>query len=129
MGAEGQHSSGYMPTLYVTAPASAGSDGQRSPSSGGRGYRDSAEFPRGQEILMLQQELMQVPSTEIKRNLETFERKFEIQTRALAEEMKRFVVHEGDRVISSVLAGPHERILDPVCSCNSFVVISHSHMF
>ena len=132
VGSESQRASGsksyYMPTQYATAPA-AGHDSRRSPPLGGRGYGDWTEFPCEQEVLMLQQELMQAPSTEIKKNLETFERKFEIQTRELAEEMKRFVVHEGDRVISSVLAGPHERILDPVCSCNSFVAVLHSHMF
>ncbi|KAM5542913.1 hypothetical protein V8D89_003297, partial [Ganoderma adspersum] len=66
-----------------------------------------------QEIVTLKQELSQAPSADIKKNLEAFERKFEIQTRELAEEMKMFVAHEGDRVISSVLAGPHERIIDP----------------
>ncbi|KAM5542915.1 hypothetical protein V8D89_003299 [Ganoderma adspersum] len=68
------------------------------------------EAPEEQEIAMLRQELSQAPSADIKKNLEMFE--FEIQTRELAEEMKKFVAHEGDRVISSVLAGPHERIID-----------------
>ena len=72
------------------------------------------EFPEEKEIVVLKQELSQTPSADIKKNLEGFERKFEIQTRQLVEEMKTFVAHEGDRVISSVLAGPHERIIDPV---------------
>ena len=66
------------------------------------------------EIVSLKQELVQTPAAEIKKNFEAYQLKFELQARELAEEMKRFVTREGDRVISSVLAGPHERILDPV---------------
>ncbi|PIL33406.1 hypothetical protein GSI_04028 [Ganoderma sinense ZZ0214-1] len=65
------------------------------------------------EVMILRQELSHTPSSEIEKNLEMFERKFEIQTRELAEEMTSVVVHEGDRVISSVLAGPHDKIIDP----------------
>ena len=55
-----------------------------------------------------------MPETAIRKNMETFSRKFEILQRELLDEMRRVVVHEGDRVIRSVLAGPHERIIDPV---------------
>ena len=34
----------------------------------------------------------------------------------IAAEMRRIIGREGDRVIGAVLAGPHERILDPVCT-------------
>lgn len=79
-----------------------------------RGYRVGEDLEE-QEITMLRQELSRAPSADIKKNFEVFEKKFEIQTRELAEEMKKFVAHEGNRVISTVLDGPHERIIDPVC--------------
>ncbi|KAH9856042.1 hypothetical protein C2E23DRAFT_773550 [Lenzites betulinus] len=58
-------------------------------------------------------DLADEPAVAIRRNFVSFERKFRIQQRELVHEMTRVVVHEGDRVISSVLAGPHERIIDP----------------
>ena len=66
------------------------------------------------ELSRLQKELAEDPVVEVKRNLETFERKFEILQREGLKEMRDFVKHEGDRVINSVLTGPHERIIDPV---------------
>ena len=56
----------------------------------------------------------------IKKNLEVFELKFKMQQRELAEEMRRMVHHEGDRVIEAVTAGPHDRIIDPVRFALSF---------
>ena len=38
---------------------------------------------------------------EIKKNAELFERKFEMQRRELAEEMRCVVHHEGDRIIEA----------------------------
>ncbi len=49
-------------------------------------------------------------------NARTFAQKFEAQ-RLQIEEVKVTVIHESDRVIDAVLAGPHERIKDQV---NSF---------
>ena len=66
------------------------------------------------ELSRLQKELAEDPVVEVKRNLETFERKFEMLQRESLKEMRDFVKHEGDRVINSVLTGPHERIIDPV---------------
>ncbi|PIL33367.1 hypothetical protein GSI_03987 [Ganoderma sinense ZZ0214-1] len=105
----------YIPNSYASGLAPAYPGDQNPPLYGYRkSYIDDVQkSPHEQDIAMLKQELAQAPSAEISKNFETFERKFEIQTRELAEEMKRLIVHEGDRVISSVLAGPHERIIDP----------------
>lgn len=76
---------------------------------------------------MLKHELMQVPSTEIKKNMEAFQRKFEIQTRELTE-METIVVHEGNRIIGSVLAGSHESLIDPVCLYKLFTAMPYAHI-
>ncbi|KAJ2968464.1 hypothetical protein NUW54_g13209 [Trametes sanguinea] len=41
-----------------------------------------------------------------------FERRFALQQKEMMREMRRVVAHESDRVITTVLAGPHERIID-----------------
>lgn len=68
----------------------------------------------------------------LKKNLEVFGRKLEVQKRQLITEIEGVVAQEGmsssgdmsaicsyvpfsgDRIISAVVAGPHDRILDPV---------------
>ena len=117
----------YVPTSYVAGPPPPYYGDQNPYMYGKNNVDDVEESPGDRDVAMLRQELAQAPSAEIKKNLEAFERKFEIQTRELAEEMKRFVVHEGDRVINSVLAGPHERIIDPVCLRNSFNTTLHTN--
>ena len=49
----------------------------------------------------------------IRKNFEAFDRKFRIQQREFAEEVRRVVHHEGDRIVEAVNAGAHDRILDP----------------
>ncbi|OSD01341.1 hypothetical protein PYCCODRAFT_541681 [Trametes coccinea BRFM310] len=61
----------------------------------------------------LERELAEAPEVAIKNNFEVFERKFKMQQRELAEEMRRMMHHEGDRVIEAVTSGPHDRIIDP----------------
>ena len=48
----------------------------------------------------------------IRKNLESFDHKFCMQQREFAEEVKRVVHHEGDRIVEAVNAGTHDRILD-----------------
>ncbi|TFK80520.1 hypothetical protein K466DRAFT_558955 [Polyporus arcularius HHB13444] len=71
------------------------------------------ELDYAQELQLLKAELNQNPLVAIRNNLESFERKFLILQRELIDEMRKFVVREGDRVISTVLSGPHDRINDP----------------
>ncbi|KAI0360925.1 hypothetical protein OH77DRAFT_1517315 [Trametes cingulata] len=79
--------------------------------------RDSAvehNGPVGENNLdALKTELFESPELAIRKNFEVFERKFKMQQRELAEEIKRTVHHEGDRVIEAVTSGPHDRIIDP----------------
>ena len=79
--------------------------------------RDGAEHNShqdGDDLAVVKQELFDSPELAIKKNLELFERKFKMQQRELAEEMRRMVHHEGDRVIEAFTSGPHDRIIDPV---------------
>jgi hypothetical protein len=60
----------------------------------------------------LRQELSEDVDYVLKKNMEIFERKFEIQKRQI-EDLAKVVGHEGDRIIAAVTTGPHDRILDP----------------
>ena len=66
------------------------------------------------------------PTDAIEKNAEFFNRKFDIQRRQIEEDVARGVRREGDRIISVVIAGPHDRIIDPVrttsCPALAFVV-------
>lgn len=83
-------------------------------SEGPSGDEDPRAAAFAMEFRALRQELADTPTAAIQKNLKIFERKFQMQQREIVEEMKKIVIHEGDRVISSVLEGPHERIIDPV---------------
>ncbi|KAF9644578.1 hypothetical protein BDM02DRAFT_3074100, partial [Thelephora ganbajun] len=61
----------------------------------------------------LQQEINSDPDEAIEKNAEFFDRKFDIQRRQIVEDIARTVNREGDRIISAVTAGPHDRIVDP----------------
>ena len=76
------------------------------------------------ELSVVKRDLFENPQNAIEKNLEVFERKFKMQQRELAEEMRRMVHHECDRVIEAVTAGPHDRIIDPV----RFVFSSRWHI-
>jgi hypothetical protein len=61
----------------------------------------------------LKQELAENVNQALTKNMEIFERKFEIQKRQIKEDLARVVGREGDRIIAAVTTGPHDRILDP----------------
>ena len=65
-------------------------------------------------IVELQHEIKGDPDESIEKNAEFFNRKFDIQRRQIVEDIARAVNREGDRIISAVTAGPHDRIVDPV---------------
>lgn len=62
----------------------------------------------------LREDLRADPEEIIKNNLVLFSRKFEIQQNRILEELNMAVKREGDRVIQTIVAGPHDRIFDPV---------------
>ena len=78
------------------------------------GHRLDKKF----DLAEIQHEIRDDPTVAIEKNAEFFDRKFDIQARQIKEDVERAVRREGDRIISAVTAGPHERILDPVCMFN-----------
>ncbi|RPD56321.1 hypothetical protein L226DRAFT_469232 [Lentinus tigrinus ALCF2SS1-7] len=75
-------------------------------------HRATGRHDPEDDFQQLQEELRVDPETAIRDNLEQFERKFRIQQRELEEEMRRMMHREGDRIIDSFTAGPHDRIRD-----------------
>ena len=69
------------------------------------GQFDLAEF---------QHEIRDDPASAIEKNAEFFNRLFDIQLTKIEESIARVSRREGDRVITAVTAGPHDRIVDPV---------------
>jgi hypothetical protein len=78
---------------------------------------ESRQAPQGRPFgfVELRQEIKCDPEEAIEKNAEFFNRKFDIQRRQIVEDIARAVNREGDRIISVVTAGPHDRIFDPVC--------------
>ena len=66
------------------------------------------------DLVEIQREIRDDPAVAIERNAELFDRMFDNQRRQIQEDIERAVSREGDRIISAVTAGPHERILDSV---------------
>jgi hypothetical protein len=62
----------------------------------------------------LKESLHTDPDAAMEKNMAKFNRKLEVQTRQIIDEVNRAIQREGDRVISAVNAGPHDRIIDPV---------------
>jgi hypothetical protein len=62
----------------------------------------------------IKEDLHLEPAAAVEKNMEVFTRKFELQTEQIKREMELVVKREGDRVISAVTAGPHDKIIDPV---------------
>lgn len=87
----------------------------------GRRAADAPDFDK------LKEDLNTDPEDAVKKNLEIFSRKFEIQKRQLLEEMDRIVRREGDRIISAINSGPHENIVDPVSHLFTATVILTTH--
>ncbi|KAJ6560408.1 hypothetical protein B0H19DRAFT_1147563 [Mycena capillaripes] len=61
----------------------------------------------------LKDELMTDPDAAMEKNLTVFSRKFEVQKRQIIDELTKVVERQGDRVISAITAGPHDKIVDP----------------
>ncbi|KAJ7739936.1 hypothetical protein B0H16DRAFT_1568368 [Mycena metata] len=60
----------------------------------------------------LKDELMTDPDAAMEKNLTAFNRKFEVQTRQIIDEMTKVVERQGDRIISELTSGPHDKIVD-----------------
>ena len=66
------------------------------------------------DLAKLQEEIDETPDQAIEKNAEFFSSKLELHRRHMMEDIRRVVHRGGDRVISAVTAGPHDRIVDPV---------------
>ena len=78
--------------------------------SGMERHRPTKKF----DLAEIQHEIRDDPTEAIAKNAEFFNRKFDIQRRQIKEDVERALGREGDRIISAVTAGPHERVVDPV---------------
>ncbi|KAJ7223972.1 hypothetical protein C8J57DRAFT_1591283 [Mycena rebaudengoi] len=61
----------------------------------------------------LKDELATDPDAAMEKNLTVFTRKFEVQKRQIIDELTKVVERQGDRVISALTSGPHDKIIDP----------------
>ena len=66
------------------------------------------------DLLEIQREIQGDPTEAIEKNEESFLGKFRVQIRQIQEDVERAVRQQGDRIISAVTGGPHERIVDSV---------------
>ncbi|KAJ7099683.1 hypothetical protein C8R44DRAFT_716668 [Mycena epipterygia] len=80
-------------------------------SQGNTGHGSKAAKPT--DLDELKEDLHLDPDDAMKQNMAVFTRKFEVQKRQIIDELSRVIEREGDRVISAVTAGPHDRIIDP----------------
>ncbi|KAJ7913942.1 hypothetical protein B0H13DRAFT_1612003 [Mycena leptocephala] len=60
----------------------------------------------------LKEDLRTDPDESIQQNMTKFARKFDVQMRQIVDEMSHVMKHQGDRIISAVTAGPHDKIID-----------------
>ncbi|KAL6302032.1 hypothetical protein BKA93DRAFT_737677 [Sparassis latifolia] len=65
------------------------------------------------DIVLLKNDLREEPATAIEHNMTIFVSKFEMQKNQIIDEVSRTMHREGDRIISEVTAGPHDKIKDP----------------
>jgi hypothetical protein len=75
--------------------------------------------PRSQSLdykafYILRKDLREDVQEALQKNMAVFGRKLDVQKRQIINEIKGVVHQEGERVISAVTSGPHDRIKDPV---------------
>ncbi|KAJ6499432.1 hypothetical protein C8R45DRAFT_115543 [Mycena sanguinolenta] len=89
------------------------SDLEAKSTSAGTATRSSKSAPKTSALEELKDDLMVDPESAMDANLTVFSRKFEMQKQQIVDELTKVVEREGDRVISAVTAGPHDKIVDP----------------
>jgi hypothetical protein len=75
----------------------------------------------------LKKELAENVEETLEKNLVVFERKLGMQMRQIQTELEGAIQREGDRVITAVISGPHDRIIDPV-GCDVMLLINFVHL-
>jgi len=76
----------------------------------GLGSDNRCDTGRSFNFLELKREIERPPDEAIEKNLEHFNAKFDLQKKQIEKKISQ----EADRIISTVIAGPHDRIFDPV---------------
>ncbi|KAJ7262295.1 hypothetical protein B0H12DRAFT_1105150 [Mycena haematopus] len=89
------------------------SDLEAKSTSLGTGPRSAKSAQKTSALEDLKDDLMVDPEAAMEANLTVFSRKFEVQKRQIVDELTKVVEREGDRVISAITAGPHDKIIDP----------------
>lgn len=83
------------------------------PSAGGPvGERESETGP--DSLSVIKAELLESATDAVERNFEVFQRKFRLQEMKIVEELSQVANREGDRIIETVLDGPHNEIRNSV---------------
>ncbi|KAJ7188394.1 hypothetical protein C8R46DRAFT_19344 [Mycena filopes] len=88
-------------------------EAKASTSVGGGPQSAKAAGKTSSSLEDLKDDLMVDPEVAMEKNLTVFSRKFEVQKRQIVDELTKVIEREGDRVISAVTAGPHDKIIDP----------------
>ncbi|KAF7341977.1 hypothetical protein MVEN_01784700 [Mycena venus] len=78
----------------------------------GAGAAHGGKNAKAPDLDDLKDDLHTDPDAAMEQNMVVFNRKFEVQTRQIIDEMSRVVERQGDRIISAVTAGPHDKIKD-----------------
>lgn len=109
---------GLVGIYQSSQPSATVSSGSRRDPFGASSQSDDAQltFPK------LKEELKEDVERSLERNSVVFERKLEVQKRQIVLELQLVVQREGDRVISAITSGPHDRIIDPVSNLMSKLV-------
>ncbi|KAJ7846409.1 hypothetical protein B0H14DRAFT_936649 [Mycena olivaceomarginata] len=81
--------------------------------SGGSQGSGATHGGKSSDLDDLKDDLHTDPDAAMEQNMSVFTRKFEVQKRQIIDELSRVVERQGDRIISAVTAGPHDRIIDP----------------
>jgi hypothetical protein len=66
------------------------------------------------DLVALKKELHEDVDKGFEKNMVIFQRKMDVQRRQLAAAISDVVIRQGDRVITAMSSGPHERIIDTV---------------
>jgi hypothetical protein len=77
-------------------------------------HSDRLQADDAEALANLKQELQEGVDESLSKNMVSFERMVEVQKRQLLEGVKDVVAHQSDRVISTIISGPHDRIIDKV---------------
>jgi hypothetical protein len=86
----------------------------KSGGSQGNNLTHGSKTAKSSDLDDLKEDLHLDADAALEQNMTVFTRKFDIQKRQIVDELSRVVEREGDRVISTLTSGPHDKIIDPV---------------